>query len=70
MWLIFRWDKLKRAAQFLHEARSTLILHAFGTGVMLLAAMIVTISGKHRDIPLMAELIDSMDSARLQESRQ
>jgi hypothetical protein len=40
-----RWDKLKRPAQFLHEARSTLILHAFGTGVLLLAAMIVTISG-------------------------
>jgi hypothetical protein len=41
-----RWDKMRKPAKFLHEARSTLILHAFGTLLMLLAAMIVTISGK------------------------
>jgi hypothetical protein len=51
MQLISRWDKLKRPAQFLQEARSTLILHAFGTGLLLLAAMIVTISGKPSYIP-------------------
>lgn len=39
-----RWDKLKRPAQFLAQTRSTLILHAFGTFLMLLAAFIVTIS--------------------------
>ena len=39
-----RWDKLRRPAQFLAVARSTLILHAFGTALMLLAAFIVTIS--------------------------
>ncbi|WVN87768.1 uncharacterized protein L203_102963 [Cryptococcus depauperatus CBS 7841] len=39
-----RWDKLKRAAQFLAQSRSTLILHAFGTLLMLFAAFIVTIS--------------------------
>lgn len=41
-----RWDKLKRPAQFLAQTRSTLILHAFGTFLMLLAAFIVTISGE------------------------
>ncbi|KIS00046.1 hypothetical protein L804_02683 [Cryptococcus deuterogattii 2001/935-1] len=39
-----RWDKLNRPAQFLAQTRSTLILHAFGTLLMLLAAFIVTIS--------------------------
>ncbi|KAK4684351.1 hypothetical protein P7C73_g5831, partial [Tremellales sp. Uapishka_1] len=39
-----RWDKLKRVAQFLNQTRSTFILHAFGTALMLLAAFIVTIS--------------------------
>ncbi|ORY26240.1 hypothetical protein BCR39DRAFT_261103 [Naematelia encephala] len=39
-----RWDKLKRPAQFFAQTRSTLILHAFGTGLMILAAFIVTIS--------------------------
>ncbi|OWT38574.1 hypothetical protein C362_03540 [Cryptococcus neoformans Bt1] len=39
-----RWDKLKRPAQFLAQTRSTLILHAFGTFLMFLAAFIVTIS--------------------------
>lgn len=41
-----RWDKLKRPAQFLAQTRSTLILHVFGTFLMLLAAFIVTISGE------------------------
>ncbi|RXK35622.1 hypothetical protein M231_07102 [Tremella mesenterica] len=40
-----RWDKMKRPAKFLAEPRSTLILHTFGTGLVLLAAMITTISG-------------------------
>ncbi|KAL0247631.1 hypothetical protein I308_103708 [Cryptococcus tetragattii IND107] len=39
-----RWDRLNRPAQFLAQTRSTLILHAFGTLLMLLAAFIVTIS--------------------------
>ncbi|KAL7421219.1 hypothetical protein Q5752_004104 [Cryptotrichosporon argae] len=39
-----RWDKLKRPAQFLAQSRSTLILHAFGCFLMLLAAFIVTVS--------------------------
>ncbi len=38
------WDKLKRPAQFLSIPRSSLILHAFGTFLMLLSAFIVTIS--------------------------
>ncbi|WVQ75450.1 hypothetical protein IAR50_005075 [Cryptococcus sp. DSM 104548] len=39
-----RWDRLRRSAQFLSQSRSRLILHAFGTFLMLLAAFIVTIS--------------------------
>nr|XP_019047949.1 hypothetical protein I302_04569 [Kwoniella bestiolae CBS 10118]OCF26879.1 hypothetical protein I302_04569 [Kwoniella bestiolae CBS 10118] len=39
-----RWDRLKRPAQFLNQTRSTFILHAFGTFLMLLSAFIVTIS--------------------------
>ncbi|OCF40260.1 hypothetical protein I317_05954 [Kwoniella heveanensis CBS 569] len=39
-----RWDRLKRPAQFLHQTRSTFILHAFGTFLALLCAFIVTIS--------------------------
>ncbi|WRT68953.1 uncharacterized protein IL334_005935 [Kwoniella shivajii] len=39
-----RWDKLRRPAQFLGQTRSTFILHAFGTFIMLLSAFIVTIS--------------------------
>ncbi|TYJ54098.1 hypothetical protein B9479_005284 [Cryptococcus floricola] len=39
-----RWDKLRRSAQFLSHTRSLLILHAFGTFLMLMAAFIVTIS--------------------------
>jgi hypothetical protein len=42
-----RFDRLKRAAQFLSQTRSTFILHAFGTGLMLLSAFIVTISGMY-----------------------
>lgn len=43
---IFRWDRLVSPAKFLAQSRSTLILHAFGSGVMLLSAFIVTISGE------------------------
>ncbi|WWC91316.1 uncharacterized protein L201_006259 [Kwoniella dendrophila CBS 6074] len=39
-----RWDRLKRPAQFLNQTRSTFILHAFGTFLMLLCSFIVTIS--------------------------
>ncbi|WVQ64016.1 uncharacterized protein L199_002175 [Kwoniella botswanensis] len=39
-----RWDRLKRPAQFLNQTRSTFILHAFGSFLMLLSAFIVTIS--------------------------
>lgn len=39
-----RWDKLRRPAQFLGVPRVMLILHAFGTFIMLLSAFIVTIS--------------------------
>lgn len=39
-----RWDKMKRPAKFLAEPRSTLILHAFGSLLMIIASLIVTIS--------------------------
>nr|XP_019009744.1 uncharacterized protein I206_05304 [Kwoniella pini CBS 10737]OCF48525.1 hypothetical protein I206_05304 [Kwoniella pini CBS 10737] len=39
-----RWDKLKSPARFLGQTRSTFILHAFGTFLLLLCAFIVTIS--------------------------
>ena len=39
-----RWDKFRRAAQFLGEPRASLIVHAFGAFVVLLTAFIVTIS--------------------------
>nr|XP_018259072.1 uncharacterized protein I303_08615 [Kwoniella dejecticola CBS 10117]OBR81230.1 hypothetical protein I303_08615 [Kwoniella dejecticola CBS 10117] len=39
-----RWDRLKSPARFLGQTRSTFILHAFGTFLMLLSAFIVTIS--------------------------
>lgn len=38
------FDKCKRVAQFLSQARSTLILHAFGTLILGITAFIVTIS--------------------------
>ncbi|WVR09135.1 hypothetical protein IAU60_006197 [Kwoniella sp. DSM 27419] len=38
-----RWDRLKRPAQFLHQTRTTFILHAFGTVLILMSAFIVTI---------------------------
>ena len=41
----FSWDKCRRPAQFLAQARTRLILHSFGTFLLFLAAMIVTISG-------------------------
>ena len=66
--LTHRWDRLKRPAQFLAVSRSLLILHAFGTGLMLLAAFIVTISGELSDgtpAPVMAHV--SVDSKGLQE---
>lgn len=42
--LTVRFDKCKRVAQFLSQARSTVILHAFGTLIMVVTAFIVTIS--------------------------
>ncbi|GFZ47485.1 hypothetical protein JCM24511_05229 [Saitozyma sp. JCM 24511] len=39
-----RWDRMKRPAQFLAQGRTMVILHAFGSLLMLLSAMIVTIS--------------------------
>jgi hypothetical protein len=37
---------MKRPAQFLAQGRTLVILHAFGSLLMLLSAMIVTISGE------------------------
>ncbi|KAI9636652.1 uncharacterized protein MKK02DRAFT_45357 [Dioszegia hungarica] len=39
-----RWDRMKRPAQFLQQARATLILHIFGSLMAIIACLIVTVS--------------------------
>ncbi len=60
---------MKRPAQFLHETRARLILHAFGSLLLFMVAMIVTISGGSR-LPARDQKLtpdDSVVCARMQE---
>lgn len=60
---------MKRPAQFLHETRARLILHAFGSLLLFMDAMIVTISGRSCASPSQHMLIGacSVVRARVQE---
>jgi hypothetical protein len=55
------YDKLKKMAAFLREQRALFIFHGLGTGLMLIMAFAVTISGTSWPLYLDALLICSLD---------